>query len=192
MSSLTKVPNSSGELPSGSKPKSAMRFRTSASFMAVMKSVCSFSMMGRGVPPVARTPFQPKTLKPGRPDSATVGRSGAKAERLAVETRSRSAARFVSASRLMRSRLRREPVRGGGSDVLTAFKPRRPLREGERGSALGKRPSMQNQSTNREKPARGVGSLVGLLYKPWQVLFGFDFFISYSRKDGTTYALELA
>jgi len=54
----------------------AMRFRTSASFMAVMKSACSFSMTGRGVPAVARTPFQQKTLKPGRPDSATVGRSG--------------------------------------------------------------------------------------------------------------------
>src|SRR5204862_317975 len=69
-----------------SKPNPAMRVRTSASFMAAMKSVCSFSMTGRWVPAVARTPFQPKTLKPGRPDSATVGSSGAKAERLAVET----------------------------------------------------------------------------------------------------------
>ena len=38
MSSLTKAPNSSGELPIGSKPKSPMRLRTSGSFMAVMKS----------------------------------------------------------------------------------------------------------------------------------------------------------
>src|SRR6266404_2195842 len=48
----------------------------------------SFAMMGLGVAAGASTPYQTITSKPGRPDSATVGRSGISEERLKLVTAS--------------------------------------------------------------------------------------------------------
>ena len=48
-----------------------------------MISPCSFASTAAGVAPGANSAFQITTSKPGKPDSAMVGISGAKAERWA-------------------------------------------------------------------------------------------------------------
>src|SRR4051812_10187924 len=62
------------------------RSRTSGRASTLMISACRREMTGRGVFAGATTPYQLPASYPGRPDSATVGRSGMKAERALLVT----------------------------------------------------------------------------------------------------------
>ena len=79
---------------------------SSDSFTAGSSSACrmaalSLSMIGAGVPAGAKTPSQAATSKPGTPDSAMVGYSGAVGKRCAVVTaRPRTLPPFTSGNAL--------------------------------------------------------------------------------------------
>ncbi len=87
MSSRMSFANSSGLLPTISKPTLARRSFASGSFTMRMTSACSLSMIGRGVRAGARSPYHASAAKPGKPCSATVGTSGNANERFAPVVR---------------------------------------------------------------------------------------------------------
>src|ERR1700730_2429011 len=89
ISTLIMAANSSGVLPSGLAPAPLSRPAKSGSSVARLISPAILSTMSRGVPAGATRPFHVTTLKPGKPDSATVGTSGICGSRCAVDTASR-------------------------------------------------------------------------------------------------------
>src|SRR5271169_3611727 len=74
--------NSAGVLPTVSRPSWSNFLRTSGIARALTVSPCNLSRTSFGVPAGASRPNHGTASKPGNPDSAMVGRSGASAERL--------------------------------------------------------------------------------------------------------------
>src|SRR5262249_41703697 len=67
-----------------SAPAAASRLLTSGSFSAFCRAADSVSITGFGVPLGAHMPNQTVISKPGKPDSAAVGKSGSTARRFLV------------------------------------------------------------------------------------------------------------
>src|ERR1044072_5627243 len=85
-SDLMKAANESGPDSAGSEPSAISRSRISGNFITAPISRPSVCTMSPGVCAGATMPYQRNASKPGMPDSATVGISGASDERLAVDT----------------------------------------------------------------------------------------------------------
>src|SRR5215212_2567639 len=68
--------NSSGLVGAASTTRSFIRCCTSGDSSTLLTSACTFSMIRRGVPAGAHTPYQDVTSKPVMPDSASVGTDG--------------------------------------------------------------------------------------------------------------------
>src|SRR5712671_569255 len=80
--------NSAELEPTAIRPFAAYCSRTSAELRTPRRSVSSFFRIATGVPWGASTPDPPPTSYPARPDSSSVGTSGASASRVLVVTAS--------------------------------------------------------------------------------------------------------
>src|SRR5205807_2581351 len=96
VSAAISAANSSGVLPSGSAPYCSSRAMNCGSLTARPISAAILFTMSFGVPAGAISPFQVSTLKPGKPDSATLGTSGICGARWAPDTASRRTAPLVA------------------------------------------------------------------------------------------------
>ena len=79
---------SSGVALAVSMPSTSYRSLTAGSRSIAATLSCIFVTMSRGVLAGTNSPYHDETLKPGTPDSAKVGISGASGERSAAEAAS--------------------------------------------------------------------------------------------------------